>query len=90
MGDLTVRLHPGAKRSEIVGERDGRLVVRVSAKPIDGRANSALCALIAERAGVPKGAVSVAHGATSRDKLVRVEGVSEAALRKALGLDSER
>lgn len=87
MVDLPVRLHPGAKRSEIVGERDGRLVIRISAKPIEGKANAALCAFIAERAGVAKSAVSVTRGIASRDKLVRVEGVTETALREMLGLD---
>jgi hypothetical protein len=85
--DLAVRVQAGAGRSEIVGERDGRLVVRVAAKPIDGKANAALCALIAERAGVAKVAVSVVRGVAARDKVVRVEGVTGPALRAMLGLD---
>lgn len=85
--DLAVRVQAGARRSEIVGERDGRLVVRVAAKPIDGKANTALCALIAERAGVAKVAVSVVRGVAARDKVVRVEGVIGPALRAMLSLD---
>ena len=85
--DLAVRVQAGAGRSEIVGERDGRLVVRVAAKPIDGKANAALCALIAERAGVAKVAVSVVRGVAARDKVVRVVGVTGPALRAMLGLD---
>jgi uncharacterized protein YggU (UPF0235/DUF167 family) len=61
-------------------------VVRVSAPPVDGRANAALCALVAERAGVPPSRVSVVRGLASRDKVVRVEGVEPAALRSALGV----
>ncbi len=84
--ELTVRLQPRARANEIVGERAGALVVRVTAPPLDGRANEALCALLAKRAGVAKGNVSIVRGASSRDKVVRVEGVAAAALRRSLGL----
>jgi uncharacterized protein (TIGR00251 family) len=83
---VQVRLQPRASRTEVVGERGGAVVIRVTAPPVDGRANEALCALVAERAGVPRREVSVVRGATSRDKVVRVEGVDEAALRAALGV----
>jgi len=81
-----VRLQPRASRSEITGERNGALVVRVTAPPVDGRANAALCALLAGTAGVAPSRVAVVRGLTSRDKVVRVDGVDEAALRSALGL----
>lgn len=87
---VEVRLVPRARREEIVGERDGRLLVRVTAPPLDGRANDALCKLIARRAHVPVRAVSLLAGARSRDKLVRVEGVDERRLRAALGLPAAR
>lgn len=86
--DLPVRLQPRAKREEVVGERAGAVVIRIAAPPVDGKANAALCAFVAKRAGVPKGAVAVVRGLTSRDKVVRVEGVSEAALRESLGVPS--
>lgn len=84
--ELSVRLQPRARANEIVGVRDGVLLVRVTAPPVDGRANEALCTLIAKRAGVGKRSVSVVRGASSRDKLVRVDGVEPAALHEALGL----
>jgi uncharacterized protein len=87
--DLEVRLQPRAGRNEIVGMRDGRLVVRVAAPPVDNRANRALCKLIAKRAGVARGQVSVVRGERSRDKVVRVQGVEPAALRRALGMTEE-
>ena len=59
-------------------------VVRVTAPPVDGRANEALCKLIADVAGVAPSRVSVVRGMTSRDKVVRVEGVDDAELRQAL------
>ena len=81
-----MRLQPRASRSEIVGERDGALVVRVTAPPVDGKANATLCALLARAAGVAPSRVAVARGHTGRDKVVRVEGLDDAALRIALGL----
>jgi uncharacterized protein (TIGR00251 family) len=81
---IDVRLQPRAKRDEIVGEREGVLVVRVTAPPIEGRANDALCALIARRARVGRTRVEVVRGASSRDKVVRVEGVDAAVLRGRL------
>ena len=81
-----MRLQPRARREEIVGERGDTVVVRVTAPPVDGRANAALVALVAKRAGVPKRSVRIARGERSRDKLVRVSGVSASDLRRALGL----
>jgi uncharacterized protein len=79
-----VRLQPRARRAGVVGERAGAIVIRVTAPPVDGKANAALCAFVAERAGVPRSRVNVVRGLTSRDKVVRVEGVDAAALRTAL------
>jgi uncharacterized protein (TIGR00251 family) len=84
--DLAVRLQPRARRDEIVGERDGRIVIRVTAPPVDGKANKALCRLIAKRAGVPPSRVNVVKGHTAREKLIRVEGVNDATLRAALNV----
>jgi uncharacterized protein (TIGR00251 family) len=81
---IAVRLQPRASRDEIVGLRDGVLVVRVTAPPVDGRANQALCKLIARRAGVAPSRVSVVRGERSRDKLVQVEGVEADALAAVL------
>lgn len=81
---IAIRLQPRARRDEVVGMRGDALVVRVTAPPVDGRANAALCALVAKRARVPKSAVSVVAGASARDKLVEVRGIDEAALRAAL------
>jgi uncharacterized protein (TIGR00251 family) len=82
--ELRIRLQPRAKREEVVGERAGAIVVRVTAPPVDGRANQALCALVARRAGVAAGRVSVVRGHTGRDKVVRVEGAAADVVRAAL------
>jgi len=61
-------------------------VVRVTEPPLDGRANAALVKLIAKRAGIARGKVTVVRGERSREKLVRVEGLGPAELRRALGI----
>jgi len=86
VSDLRVRVQPRARRSELAEVRAGALVVRVAAPPVEGKANAAVCALLAERAGVPKSRVSVVRGAGAREKIVRFEGVSAEALRAALQL----
>lgn len=83
---MRVRLQPRAAREEIRGERDGAVLVRITEPPIAGRANAALVKLIAKRARVAKGRVAIVGGARSRDKLVRVDGIGEAELRRALKL----
>jgi uncharacterized protein len=86
VADLRVRLQPRARREEIVGERGGAVLIRVTAPPVDGKANAALCALVAKAAGVAPSRVSVVRGRSARDKVLRVEGVDDAALRAALGV----
>jgi uncharacterized protein YggU (UPF0235/DUF167 family) len=66
---------------------DGVLHARVAAPPVDGKANKALCRLIAKRVGVAPSRVVVARGAKSREKLVEVEGVGQDQLLAALGDD---
>jgi uncharacterized protein (TIGR00251 family) len=66
--------------------RDGVLEAKVTAPPVDGRANKALCKLIAKRVEVAPSRVSVVRGAKSRDKVVRVEGVESKAIESALEL----
>jgi uncharacterized protein (TIGR00251 family) len=84
MGEVAVRVLARARRDHVEGERNGRVLVRLTAPPVDGAANAALCRLIAERAGVPRAKVQIARGKTSRDKVVRVAGVEAGALRLAL------
>jgi uncharacterized protein len=85
---LAIRVQPRAKRTEVAGERPGAVLVRVAAPPVDGRANAAVCTLVAQRAGVPRSAVSILRGAGARDKVLEVRGIEPADLRRALGLDA--
>ena len=79
MADLTVRLTPRGGRDALTGVReDGVILARVSAAPVDGKANEALCRLLAKTLGVAPSRVAVVRGRSSRDKVVRVDGLSAA------------
>ena len=84
-GLLRVRVQPRASRAAIgTWREDGTLTVRVTAPPLEGRANAAVGALLATALGVPVSAVRVVHGEHGRDKLVRVTGLSPAEIRRKL------
>jgi uncharacterized protein YggU (UPF0235/DUF167 family) len=70
---LRVRVVPGARRSEVVGRLGDAWKLRVKAAPERGRANGELVALLARTLGVPRGAVRVARGHTTGEKLVEVD-----------------
>jgi uncharacterized protein (TIGR00251 family) len=86
---IDVRLQPRARSDEIVGVRDGTLLVRVTAPPLAGRANRALCSLIAKRLRVAPSRVTVIRGERARRKLVAVEGMDQGSAVAALGLTEE-
>ena len=74
---LQVRLQPRASANAIAGVRDGVVRVRVTAPPVDGAANEALVGLLAKTLRVGRGRVSIVRGRSSRNKVVRVEGLTE-------------
>ena len=84
MARIAVRVQPRARRDEIAGERGGALVVRVTAPPVEGKANDAVRKLLAERLGIARGLVTVVRGASGRDKLVEIDGMETEAARRAL------
>lgn len=73
---ISVRLIPRAARDEVAGERRGSLLVRVSAPPVDDRANEALVHLLAKRLRVGRGKVGLVSGRRARQKVVAVAGLS--------------
>jgi len=83
---LTIRVRPGAGRTQVGGEHDGALVVRVGARAVDGRATEAALAAVAEAFGVRRSAVTLVTGTTSRTKVVAIDGATQAALDRLLGL----
>ncbi|MCC6415530.1 MAG: DUF167 domain-containing protein [Opitutaceae bacterium] len=80
---LTIKAVPNAPRSEVVGWMGDTLKVRLKAPPVDGKANAELCRFLAEILTLPKSAVTLATGGSSRAKRVRIEGctIAEACTR---------
>lgn len=79
---FSVRVTPRASTNVVAGVREGALVVRVTAPPVEGKANEAVVELLADALGLPKRAVQVERGAAVRTKLVTVPVAAEGALRR--------
>lgn len=73
---LTLHIQPGAKKNEVAGIHGEALKIRLAAPPVDGKANAALLAFVADTLQVAKARVSLVSGQTSRAKRVAVEGVA--------------
>lgn len=83
---LKVRLQPRASRNGIDGVQGDALKLKVTAPPLEGRANKALKKLLAERLGIPPARIEIITGRRSREKLVRLSGISRAEVERALGI----
>ena len=81
---VSVRVHPGARRSAVGGIHDGAVKISLTTPPVDGRANEALIAFVAELLGIPKGRVSLVAGMTGRTKVLRITGKNSDEVRAAL------
>lgn len=79
---LAVKAVPGAKRDEIAGKLGDRIKVRVSAPPEDGKANKAICALIAGALGVRERSVRVVGGHARAEKMLEIDGVTAEQVRR--------
>ena len=84
MGRINVTVSPGAGRSELVGRHGDGWRARVAARPERGRANDALCALLAGLLQVPRGSVQVVGGKTGRRKVVEVDDLDSAEIERRL------
>jgi len=82
---LRVRVQPRASRNALSGEREGALVVRLTAPPVEGAANEALARFLGKTLGVAPSAVRVVSGTTGRNKVVSVAGLDAATARERLG-----
>ena len=69
---IAVHAQPGAKKSAVAGLHGGALKIRVAAPPVEGKANDALTSFVAKELGLPRRAVSIVKGETSREKLLLV------------------
>jgi len=81
---VNVRVHPGAKKDAVTGTHAGAVRIALSAPSIDGRANEALIAFLAEQLNLPRSRVSLVSGASSRNKVLRITGKSAAETQAAL------
>ena len=86
---LEVRVQPRASRTGFAGLLGERLRVRLTAPPVDGRANAALVEFVADACGLPRARVTLERGVTGRDKCLRLHGMDgiPAALQSALAAD---
>ena len=82
---INVRVVPRASKSEIVGEHNGALKVRVNALPIDGAANAELIKILSKKLNVPNSAVEIISGQTSKHKQVRINGLDEKTYTSLIG-----
>jgi len=83
---IRIRVTTRAHRDELAGDRDGALLVRVRSPPVDGKANTAVCKVVARALGVAPSRVTLVHGAGSREKTLELDVADEPAARTALGL----
>lgn len=85
MADLAVHVTPKSGRDEICGWRGNELSVRVTVAPEGGKANAAVCVVVAKALGVSKSSVRVVRGDTARHKLLQIDGADDASVREAFG-----
>jgi uncharacterized protein (TIGR00251 family) len=81
---LSVRIQPRASKNELIRMEGGGLKIRLTAPPVDGAANEALVRFLADTLSVSKSRVEIVSGHTSRDKVVRIDGISSSDVDKLL------
>lgn len=81
---LAVRVHPGARKNDVAGLHAGAVKISIAAPPVDGRANEALVAYLAELLKLPRARISLVSGASGRSKVLRITGKSAAEVEAAL------
>ncbi|MHB0913282.1 MAG: DUF167 domain-containing protein [Armatimonadota bacterium] len=82
---LTVRVNPRSSRNQITGWQGDVLTVKLTAPPVEGAANKACAEFLADRLGVRKSQVSLVSGATSRDKVFEIEGLTREEVMARIG-----
>ena len=81
---LDVRVIPRSPRTRVDGTRGTAVLIRLAAPPVDGAANDALVAFLADALDLPRRNITIVSGATSRDKRVRLTGLDEETARARL------
>jgi uncharacterized protein (TIGR00251 family) len=81
---FAIRVHPRAKKSAITGKHGDALKLSLTAPPIEGRANEAVIDFFAQLLRLPRSSITIAAGQMSRNKVVRISGITAAALEAKL------
>ncbi len=81
---FTVRVVPRASRSEVIGEHDGALKVRIAAPPVDGAANAELVKVLAKHYRVSKSDIEIAGGSTSKRKRIKISNLSQSKMQEVI------
>jgi uncharacterized protein len=82
---FAVKVHPRARKNAITGVVGDALKLALAAPPVEGRANQAAIEFLADLFEIPRSSVTIASGATSRNKVVRIAGMSRQAVGRLLG-----
>src|SRR5580693_8985366 len=82
---FAIKIHPRAKKNAITGQIGDALKLSLTAPPIEGRANDACIEFFAKLLKVPRSSVTIASGQSSRNKVIRVAGISVEEVRKTIG-----
>jgi uncharacterized protein len=83
---FAIRVHPRARKNAVTGQVGDALKISLTTPPVEGRANEACIEFFAKLLKVPRSSVTIASGLTSRNKVIRVAGLSAAELRERLAL----
>lgn len=81
---IRIRLNPRSSRDEVSGLKDGVFRIKVAAPPVEGKANQALMAFLSKALGVPKTRLHLLSGVKSRNKTIRVQGMTARQVQEAL------
>jgi len=87
---FAVKVHPRARKNAITGVMGDALKLALTAPPVEGRANQAVIEFFAELFAIPRSSVTIASGETSRNKLVRISGLSRTAVEQRLARATEK
>jgi uncharacterized protein (TIGR00251 family) len=84
MAALRFHIIPNAKRDAVIGQYGDAIKIKLRAPAVEGKANAALRSLLAEKLKIPERAIVLEHGHKSRDKMIRIDGLSEEDVRRRL------
>ena len=87
--ELSIHISPGASKNAITGTRLGAIAMKISAVPEKGKANEELIAFLAKTLKIPKRRISIIRGFSSRDKTVRIDGLSPEDISTHLGVKTK-